>query len=1173
MKSKLLALAIILMLAISSIAIVSNIKTTEALPTPTIPSMPSLVVNDTINRVNATLGIAALSQITAKGVIKNIGSTALTNLLTGIFFIEGTGVLVPADFAFDFSFDGLTWFPIHPSEVKIPTPAAAPMQVELVIGSPGGETLAPNATLTLYIRITLNSNMTPIGWPTNTIQSMIAWVYGDTNLNRQYDGGELIYSQPPAYAGLIDWDNPIKIDLAIVHTAEIAGTGKFYHSIQSAINAANPGDTIWVYPGTYNEALTVNKAASVVSIQGAAQTVIDGTGLVVPSGLVTINAPGDTELQGFTVQNAPQVGVARFGIFSKGPSGATYRILSNIIYGSNNSAETDDYGFYAQSGAENIIFRSNTIQRTASNPICFELHTGATEISGNTLETQVGAASDVVFFMTYNSRDVIALQNVSYNTFNMSKGTAIFDYAHRSAAISFNTPGAAWGLGDAKFTNVVIEKNTITDLKDNKRGIGFWNGGGGGGGAIAPLVKSNTITGTTGSIGSYGINFVGAGAAANANVMYNTISKTDWAVYLRTAGCASGIQIHCNTITGNNRGLDNALGSSEVDARFNWWGSSTGPFHPATNTAGLGNNVTNNVDYSPWLGKTVGSTPMIWHVNPTGTIQEAIDEAKSGDTIIVHSGTYTEALYITKSLTIQAASTPVIQGSQLFATNYGNREAVIFVENAQNVVLKELDIEGLGLGPVKSYAVLYENSSGIVYNCTVSPNTIGDMNSAAIAAWDNSVVTITGSTIKNFGRIGVYSNNAIMNIVGNTIIGQVYAADNLVNYGIEIEDYSGPSIATITQNVIYNCNNTHPNPSWSSAAIIVDTWREWADYYNLNLLPSKVSITYNTIYDNYESIEIVSNEFSYAHYNNFTNNAWGVWSAPENWTTNPTYHVFDARFNWWGDAGGPHHTTSWLYNGDPYGPHFGSGDEVSDYVLYDPWNGLPLPTLGVEPPLIEKQMVNTTFAVNITISNLREGYRAVGFQFRLCYDSALIEPVSVTEGAFMKDPTWNYHGTFFLSSIEDDPVYGPNVLVGILLLPNDTGTWEAFPYGNGTLATITFRTLVQDTGLEKPPLTCALTLVNAMIMNDDLEGISHNINHGTFKMYPTNAADINHDYKVDMKDIGIAAHAFGTVPGDPRWNPIADITGPVTWVPDGRVDMRDIGVIARNFGWRPLDDP
>lgn len=54
--------------------------------------------------------------------------------------------------------------------------------------------------------------------------------------------------------------------------------------------------------------------------------------------------------------------------------------------------------------------------------------------------------------------------------------------------------------------------------------------------------------------------------------------------------------------------------------------------------------------------------------------------------------------------------------------------------------------------------------------------------------------------------------------------------------------------------------------------------------------------------------------------------------------------------------------------------------------------------------------------------------------------------------------------------------------------------------------------------------------------------------------------DINNDDKVDMKDIGIAAHAFGSNPADPRWNPDADISG------DGKVDMRDVAVAARNFG-------
>ncbi len=60
--------------------------------------------------------------------------------------------------------------------------------------------------------------------------------------------------------------------------------------------------------------------------------------------------------------------------------------------------------------------------------------------------------------------------------------------------------------------------------------------------------------------------------------------------------------------------------------------------------------------------------------------------------------------------------------------------------------------------------------------------------------------------------------------------------------------------------------------------------------------------------------------------------------------------------------------------------------------------------------------------------------------------------------------------------------------------------------------------------------------------------------------------DLNGDGKVDMKDIAIAAKAFGSYPGHSRWDPAADVTGPEYLVPDEKVDMRDIAVISRNFG-------
>jgi tungstate transport system substrate-binding protein len=55
--------------------------------------------------------------------------------------------------------------------------------------------------------------------------------------------------------------------------------------------------------------------------------------------------------------------------------------------------------------------------------------------------------------------------------------------------------------------------------------------------------------------------------------------------------------------------------------------------------------------------------------------------------------------------------------------------------------------------------------------------------------------------------------------------------------------------------------------------------------------------------------------------------------------------------------------------------------------------------------------------------------------------------------------------------------------------------------------------------------------------------------------------DVNFDFKVNMQDIGLVARAFGTKPGDSRWNADCDING------DGVIDMRDVGAVAKKFGW------
>ncbi len=62
-------------------------------------------------------------------------------------------------------------------------------------------------------------------------------------------------------------------------------------------------------------------------------------------------------------------------------------------------------------------------------------------------------------------------------------------------------------------------------------------------------------------------------------------------------------------------------------------------------------------------------------------------------------------------------------------------------------------------------------------------------------------------------------------------------------------------------------------------------------------------------------------------------------------------------------------------------------------------------------------------------------------------------------------------------------------------------------------------------------------------------------------------SDVNNDGKVDAKDIAIVCKAFGTKPGDTRWNPVADLNG------DGKVDAKDIAIVCKAFGITVIIDP
>jgi hypothetical protein len=227
------------------------------------------------------------------------------------------------------------------------------------------------------------------------------------------------------------------------------------------------------------------------------------------------------------------------------------------------------------------------------------------------------------------------------------------------------------------------------------------------------------------------------------------------------------------------------------------------------------------------------------------------------------------------------------------------------------------------------------------------------------------------------------------------------------------------------------------------------------------------------------------------------------------------------------------------------------------------------PTL--KAPIYNAKLLNQTISINVTLNNLKAYWRVIAVQFRIQYNNTLLEFINVTEGPLLKQYASQQPGslgTLFLYIHENHMIYGPSVLVGVLIFPNSTGYWNPpFPEGDGTIATINFKVIYQERGLEKPPLSCDLTLVETLVFDDEGIIIPYNIQDGLYKIWPTNIGDINYDGQVDLVDFYRAALAFGESPGRPRWDPMADVNN------DQKIDLVDVFTVAKNFGWIQDPDP
>jgi parallel beta-helix repeat protein len=162
----------------------------------------------------------------------------------------------------------------------------------------------------------------------------------------------------------------------------------------------------------------------------------------------------------------------------------------------------------------------------------------------------------------------------------------------------------------------------------------------------------------------------------------------------------TNVVISENTISGNGVygiRVNKTPLNGPIDARNNWWGTSSGPLSTVSNPSGSGNPVSDNVRFSPWYtsaSKTStrsaasgdGAVLTVSTDNFT-TIQRAISMAWPGDTVKVFPGAYDERIIINKSLTLLGATSGVSKKGYAVPADYhydATKESIISPSGNEN---------------------------------------------------------------------------------------------------------------------------------------------------------------------------------------------------------------------------------------------------------------------------------------------------------------------------------------------------------------------------------------------------------------------------------------------------------------------------------------------------------
>ncbi len=373
-----------------------------------------------------------------------------------------------------------------------------------------------------------------------------------------------------------------------------------FDKVADAVFAVGDGGIVHVAEGTYNEAdIEINKQMTLTGVvdatcpgAGANAPVMDGTGLGQHARCFKLAAGIDNvTIEGFNIQNygtAPGTGGGACGIWAYGNDADP---MTNITIRNNRFDAVIWAAIFffndGQSAFDNIQISCNDV-----NMGTWSSNTNVYGIECTNCQNSTVADNDIsggftgILVTAQGRTDPAVVSNIQILNNTVSG----------SVGYTGNIGLNSWNDGQsAHIENITLNGNTVKDATD----VGF---------------------------GSFGIRCYASGGTF-----------------------AGPVTVNGNAFSNNGVAIDNGT-TVMWNAEENWFGDKSGPLHSTTNSTATGDEVSDNVDYSPWWGfnyvgnaHTGGWYRGVNTSNGSG-IQEGVDvsSATVRDTIVANEGTYVE---------------------------------------------------------------------------------------------------------------------------------------------------------------------------------------------------------------------------------------------------------------------------------------------------------------------------------------------------------------------------------------------------------------------------------------------------------------------------------------------------------------------------------------------------